>query len=93
MDRLNIHGPASLYEAFTPAEAKCIADRLEVHHAPEHGSWPNMAEIEPSVFRRNLPERVSDKATLERHAAAWQHRRRPHRAPQALPVSVRLAEY
>jgi hypothetical protein len=75
MDQLNIHDPASLYEAFPPAEAKRIADRLEVHHTPKHGSWLNIAEIELSVFRRDLPERVSDKATLERHAAAWQCRR------------------
>ncbi len=75
MDQLNIHSPASLYEAFPPAEARHIADRLEIHHTPKHGSWLNMAEIELSVFRRDLPERVASKATLERHAAAWQHRR------------------
>ena len=75
MDQLNIHSPASLYEAFPPAEAKRIADRLEVHHPPKHGSWLNMAEVELSVFRRDLPERVASRATLERHAAAWQHRR------------------
>jgi hypothetical protein len=75
MDQLNIHSPASLYEAFPPAEAKRIVDRLEVHHTPKHGSWLNMAEVELSVFRRDLPDRVGDKATLERHAAAWQHRR------------------
>ena len=75
MDQLNIHSPASLYEAFPPAEAKRIADKLEVHHTPKHGSWLNMAEIELSVFRRDLPERVASRATLERHAAAWQRRR------------------
>ena len=75
MDQLNIHSPASLYEAFPPAEAKRIADRLEVHHTPKHGSWLNMAEIELSVLRRDLPERVADKTTLERHATAWQRRR------------------
>ena len=52
MDQLNIHSPASLYEAFPPAEAKRIADRLEVHHTPKHGSWLNMAEIELSVLNR-----------------------------------------
>jgi hypothetical protein len=55
MDQLNIHSPASLYEAFPPAEAKRIADKLEVHHTPKHGSWLNMAEIELSVLRRDLP--------------------------------------
>ncbi len=75
MDQLNIHSPASLYEAFPPAEARRVADKLEIHHTPKHGSWLNMAEIELSVFRRDLPERVAGRATLERHAAAWQHRR------------------
>jgi hypothetical protein len=46
MDNLNTHGPASLYEAFAPAEAKRLADKLEIHYTPKHGSWLNMAEIE-----------------------------------------------
>jgi hypothetical protein len=28
------HTPASLYEAFAPAEAKRLADRLELHDTP-----------------------------------------------------------
>ena len=75
MDQLNIHSPASLYEAFPPAEAKRIADRLEIHHTPKHGSWLNMAEIELSALSRDLPDRVAGKTTLERHIAAWQRRR------------------
>jgi hypothetical protein len=75
MDQLNTHSPASLYEAFAPAEAKRLADRLEIHHTPKHGSWLNMAEIELSALGRDLPDRVSDRATLERHVHAWQHRR------------------
>ena len=45
-DNLNTHTPASLYEAFPPAEAKRLADKLELHYTPKHGSWLNMAEIE-----------------------------------------------
>ena len=75
MDQLNTHSPASLYQAFAPEEAKRIADRLEIHHTPKHGSWLNMAEIELSALGRDLPDRVSDKATLERHVQAWRHRR------------------
>lgn len=75
MDQLNIHSPASLYEAFPPDEAKRIADKLEIHHTPKHGSWLNMAEIELSVFSRDLPHRIEVKATLEHHVAAWQRRR------------------
>jgi len=75
MDQLNTHSPASLYEAFAPEEAKRLADRLEIHHTPKHGSWLNMAEIELSALGRDLPDRVGDRATLERHVQAWQHRR------------------
>ena len=37
MDNLNTHRLSSLYEAFEPAEAKRIADRLQTHHTPKHG--------------------------------------------------------
>jgi hypothetical protein len=49
-DNLNTHTPASLYEAFAPAEARRLADRLELHSTPKHGSWLNMAEVELSVL-------------------------------------------
>ena len=75
MDQLNTHSPASLYEAFAPAEAKRLADRLEIHHTPKHGSWLNMAEIELSALGRDLPDRVGDRVALERHVQAWQLRR------------------
>jgi hypothetical protein len=75
MNQLNTHSPASLYEAFAPEEAKRVADRLEIHHTPKHGLWLNMAEIELSALGRDLPDRVSNKATLECHVQAWQHRR------------------
>ena len=38
MDNLNTHGIASLYEAFPPAEAHALAQRLKIHHTPKHGS-------------------------------------------------------
>ena len=75
MDQLNTHTAASLYEAFTPAEAKRIADRLEIHHTPKHGSWLNMAEIELSVLARDLPDRVGDRPALAKRIAPWQQRR------------------
>ena len=43
MDNLNTHKLSSLYEAFEPAEARRIAERLEIHYTPKHGSWLNMA--------------------------------------------------
>ncbi len=72
MDNLNIHSPASLYEAFPPAEAKRLADRLEIHHTPKHGSWLNMAEIELGILQRQcLDRRLGDQATLTREVTAW----------------------
>ena len=46
MDNLNTHGIASLYEAFEPSEAFALAQRLEIHYTPKHGSWLNIAEID-----------------------------------------------
>ena len=72
MDQLNTHSPASLYEAFPPAEAKRLADKLEIHYTPKHGSWLNMAEIELSALQRQcLERRLGDRATMEREVAAW----------------------
>lgn len=73
--QLNTHTPASLYTAFPPEEARRLAERLEIHHTPKHGSWLNMAEIELSVLARDLPERVSARPALERQVAAWEQRR------------------
>jgi hypothetical protein len=75
MDQLNTHSVASLYEAFEPAEARRLAERLEIHHTPKHGSWLNMAEIELSALARDLPERVGDRAALARRVEAWKERR------------------
>lgn len=76
LDNLNTHSLASLYKAFAPAEAKRLADRLEVHYTPRHGSWLNMAEIELSVLARQcLAERMDSKENLQEHVAAWQEQR------------------
>ncbi len=73
MDQLNTHSPVSLYEAFPPEEAKRLADRLEIHHTPKHGSWLNMAEIELSALARQcLSGRIARQDTLERRVAQWQ---------------------
>ncbi len=76
MDNLNTHTPASLYQAFPPTEAKRLADKLEIHYTPKHGSWLDMAEIELSVLARQyLDQRIPDKATLKGGVALWQARR------------------
>ncbi len=73
MDNLNVHSLGSLYQAFEPAEAKRIANRLEVHHTPKHGSWLNMAEIELGVLARQcLDRRIPDQLTLTQAVHAWQ---------------------
>lgn len=76
MDNLNTHGPASLYEAFTPVEARRIVERLEVHHTPKHGSWLNRAQIELSVLARHcLARRLPTGARLSAEVAAWETER------------------
>ena len=76
MDNLNTHHPASLYEAFEPAEARRIAERLEIQYTPKHGSWLNMAEIEiGALVRQCLNRRIPEKGVLRREAAAWQQQR------------------
>jgi hypothetical protein len=75
-DNLNTHRMASLYEAFEAAEARRLAERLDIHYTPKHGSWLNIAEIELSVLTQQcLDRRIPDLATLEREIQAWQQRR------------------
>jgi DDE superfamily endonuclease len=67
------HTPASLYAAFPPPEARRLADKLELHYTPKHGSWLNMAEIELAVLAEQcLDRRLADQATLQREVVAWQ---------------------
>ena len=76
MDNLNTHHPASLYEAFEPAEARRIAQRLEIHYTPKHGSWLNMAEIEIGVMARQcLDRRIPEQNVLRGEVAAWERER------------------
>jgi hypothetical protein len=76
LDQLNIHTPASLYETFSPAEAKRLSDKLEIHPTPKHGSWLNIAEIELSVLSRQcLDRRIADLDTLKQEVQAHQTRR------------------
>ena len=70
MDNLNTH--TSLYKAFPAVEARALAERLEIHFTPKHGSWLNMAEIELSVLGRQcLSRRVETAEVLRSEAAAW----------------------
>jgi len=76
MDNLNTHKPGSLYEAFSPEDAKCIWDRFEFVHTPKHGSWLNMAEIELNVLTGQcLNRRIGSIEKVKASVSAWQMRR------------------
>lgn len=75
-DNLNTHTIASLYEAFEPNEAHRLANRLEIHYTPKHGSWLNIAEIELSVLTKQcLDARIPDLETLSKQTKAWEQTR------------------
>jgi len=76
MDNLNTHCLASLYETFEPHDARRLAERIEIHYTPKHGSWLNMAEIELSALNGQcLDRRIPDLETMQRHIAAWENDR------------------
>ncbi len=81
MDNLNTHSVGSLYEAFEPAEAKRLADKLDIHHTPKHGSWLNMAEIEIGVLSgQALSDYVATKEQMIARVTAWQANRNAQRS-------------
>ena len=76
LDNLNTHTGSSLYEAFPPAEARRLLDRLEFPYTPKHASWLNMAEIEIGVLNRQcLNRRIDNEPVMEQEVAAWEARR------------------
>ena len=82
MDNLNTHQPAAGYEAFEPAVARRLIERLAIHHPPKHGSGVNMAEIERSVLSRQcLDRRIPDADTLTQEVAAGEQARNTHAQP------------
>jgi hypothetical protein len=82
MDNLNTHTTGSLYEAFPPAEARLLAQRLEIHYTPKHGSWLNIAENELSTLTRQcLARRIATLREMRAHVNAWQRKRNKQRTP------------
>lgn len=76
MDNLNTHHVSSLYEAFSPSEARRLMGRLEIVYTPKHGSWLNIAEIELGVLNRQcMGERIGEKSELIDKAGAWEQAR------------------
>ncbi len=81
LDNLNTHTGAALYEAFAPAEARRILERLEFHYTPKHGSWLNQMEIEWSVLTRQcLDRRIGAIETLREEVASWEAARNAAKA-------------
>lgn len=82
MDNLNTHNIASLYEAFPPAEARRLAERLEIHFTPKHGSWLNIAEIELSALKGQcLDRRMPDITTVQAEVETWEKHRNNNPKP------------
>ena len=76
VDNLNTHTPACLYEAFEPERARRIAQKLEWHYTPKHGSWLNVAEVELAALSRQcLGRRIGSMEELRRQVAAWEAER------------------
>lgn len=72
LDNLNTHTLGALYETFPPAQARHLAERLEIHYTPKHGSWLNMAEVELSILARQcLDRRIPEAQTLAQETGAW----------------------
>jgi hypothetical protein len=80
-DNLNTHDGASLYEAFPPAKARRLLDKLEFHYTPKHGSWVNMAETEISIMNGQcLDRRLESQAKIATEVAAWENQRNAQEA-------------
>ena len=80
LDNLNTHSIASLYEAFEPAEAWRLAEKLEIHYTPKHGSWLNMAEIELSILSRQCMKGYFEtRGQLAGAIAEWERSRNEQR--------------
>jgi hypothetical protein len=81
MDNLNTHKPGSLYETFSPPEAKGLWDRFEFVYTPKHGSWLNMAEIELNVLiGQCLRARMESLSRAKEAVTAWQAHRNNRKA-------------
>ncbi len=81
MDNLNTHTPGSLYETFSPDQAKALWDRFDFVYTPKHGSWLNMAEIELNVLiGQCLGRRIDNIEDVKREVSAWQKHRNNRKA-------------
>ena len=77
MDNLNTHAISSLYETFRPEEAFRLAQKLEIHFTPKHGSWLNIAELELSALSNQClgTRRIPSIDLLNSELLAWHSHR------------------
>ena len=79
MDNLNTHSISSLYETFPAPRAFALAQRLEIHFTPKHGSWLNIAEIELCALSSQcLNRRIGDIDLLSDQINHWYSDRNVH---------------
>jgi len=74
-DNLNTHVPSFFYEAFEPAEARRLVERIEWRYTPKHGSWLNLAEVEFSALERQVPGRIGGREEFDRVIRVWREQR------------------
>ena len=69
LDNLNTPANRRTYE---PRHARQLAEGLEIHYTPKHGSWLNIAEIELSALcGQCLDRRIPSLAGMQREIGAW----------------------
>jgi hypothetical protein len=107
-DNLNTHKTASLYRAFPPAEARRLAERLEIHYThparepAQHRGVRAVGVVAPVPGQENVeharPEAQGESMGKRTQPAAARRRlaihdgRRPHQAKAALPTDSTVIE-
>jgi hypothetical protein len=77
MDNLNTYALSSLYETFPPVETFRLAQKLEPHFTPKHGSRLDIAEVELSALAAQClgVRRIGDIDTLNAELSVWDTQR------------------
>jgi hypothetical protein len=70
-------------------EARRLAERLEIHQTPNHGSWLNRAKIEQSVLvRQALRRHIPTASGMRRRVATWAAHRNASEATVEWPFTT-----
>ncbi len=92
LDNLNTHTTAARSATFPPVEAARLAQRLQFHFTPKHGSWMNLAEVELAALQRMcLNQRIADRVTLDELVAAYVARRNAEATPMHWGFTLEIA--